>query len=65
MATETLNYPVIQGTAKDAVKEEKKAERRKDVSELSDYELTQLSSKGDMIAFEEVYNRHHRRVYAI
>ncbi|REJ79478.1 MAG: RNA polymerase sigma factor [Acidobacteria bacterium] len=32
---------------------------------MSDYDLAQASSKGDMIAFEEVYNRHHRRVYAI
>ncbi|NNE65576.1 MAG: RNA polymerase sigma factor [Pyrinomonadaceae bacterium] len=32
---------------------------------MSDYELSQASSDGDMVAFEEVYNRHHRRVYAI
>lgn len=64
--TETLNYPIIQGSTEDSVevKEKKKAEKL-NVSEMSDYELTQLSSKGNMIAFEEVYNRHHRRVYAI
>lgn len=66
MATETLNYPILQGSATE-VADTKKAEKAKkvDVTELSDYELTQASSKGDMIAFEEVYNRHHRRVYAI
>lgn len=66
MTTETLNYPIIQDSATEVAKGEqvKKAEQV-DVTKLSDYELTQASSKGDMIAFEEVYNRHHRRVYAI
>ncbi|MDQ3181592.1 MAG: RNA polymerase sigma factor [Acidobacteriota bacterium] len=27
--------------------------------------MTKLSAKGDMMAFEEIYNRHHRRVYSI
>lgn len=66
MTTETLNYPIIQDSAAEVAKGEqvKKAEQV-DVTKMSDYELTQASSKGDMIAFEEVYNRHHRRVYAI
>lgn len=64
--TETLNYPVIQDSSEEKkksgfLKEEKKVA----VSEMSDYELAQASSKGDMVAFEEVYNRHHRRVYSI
>lgn len=64
--TETLDFPVIQTAGFDAsVKSEGKKESKRDVTALSDYELTQASSKGDMIAFEEVYNRHHRRVYAI
>ncbi len=64
--TETLNIPILQGSATE-VAEVKKAKKAKsvDVTAMSDYELTQASSKGDMIAFEEVYNRHHRRVYAI
>lgn len=66
MTTETLNYPVLQNSAIDTAegKEVKKAEKV-DVTSMSDYELTQASAKGNMIAFEEVYNRHHRRVYAI
>lgn len=64
--TETLNYPILQGSATDVegTNEVKKAEKA-DVTSMTDYELTQASSKGDMVAFEEVYNRHHRRVYAI
>ena len=64
--TETLDYPVLQEAAN--TKEKKKGfikEEAVDVTKLKDYELTQLSSKGDMVAFEEVYQRHHRRVYSI
>ncbi|MEO6390898.1 MAG: RNA polymerase sigma factor [Pyrinomonadaceae bacterium] len=31
----------------------------------SDYDLAQRASKGDMAAFEEVYQRHNRRVYSL
>lgn len=31
----------------------------------TDFELAQASSQGDMAAFEEIYQRHHRRVYSI
>ncbi|HEX8745971.1 MAG TPA: RNA polymerase sigma factor [Pyrinomonadaceae bacterium] len=31
----------------------------------TDYELTQAASQGDMEAFEEVYRRHHRRVFSL
>ncbi|HJU53719.1 MAG TPA: sigma-70 family RNA polymerase sigma factor [Pyrinomonadaceae bacterium] len=33
--------------------------------EASDYELAQSSAAGDLAAFEELYRRHFRRVYAI
>lgn len=36
-----------------------------DVRFGDDYALAQASSKGDMIAFEELYGRHHRRVYSL
>ncbi|MCB1024464.1 MAG: RNA polymerase sigma factor [Acidobacteria bacterium] len=63
--TETLSYPILQN-AEIGVSDRNEAKAKYiDVTKLSDYELTQASSKGDMIAFEEVYNRHHRRVYAI
>ncbi|MCW5961502.1 MAG: RNA polymerase sigma factor [Pyrinomonadaceae bacterium] len=65
--TETLNYPVLQeGTQVAGGKTEfLKKESKVDVTKLNDFELTKLSAKGDMAAFEEVYQRHHRRVYSI
>jgi len=33
--------------------------------EASDYELAQKSAAGDLAAFEELYRRHFRRVYAL
>ena len=62
MTTETLNYPIFQGEADTGAKPSKKAF---DVTAADDFELTQLAAKGDMVAFEEVYQRHHRRVYSI
>lgn len=32
---------------------------------VSDYELARCVGKGDLQAFEEVYRRHHRRVYSL
>ncbi len=65
--TETLNYPVMQEGAQVAKgrNEFLKAEEKVDISTLKDFELTKRSAKGDMVAFEEVYRRHHRRVYSI
>ncbi len=65
MTTETLDYPTLQGAETTVATGKSASTKSVDVTKLSDYELTQASSKGDMIAFEEVYNRHHRRVYAI
>lgn len=62
--TETLEYPILQ-SSKSGDSNSKTNEQPLDVKSLPDYDLTQLSSAGNMVAFEEVYNRHHRRVYAI
>jgi len=65
--TETLEYPIWQ----DATETEKsgnnfiKTQEKIDVKTAKDFELTQAAAGGNMIAFEEVYNRHHRRVYSI
>jgi len=66
MTTDTLNYPVFhdEGEAQPAVAAEG-GERVKDVGKASDFELTQAAGKGDMAAFEQIYQRHHRRVYSI
>ncbi len=65
--TETLEYPIWQ----DAPETENpkkgfiKAEEKLDISSAKDFELTQAAANGNMMAFEEIYNRHHRRVYSI
>ncbi len=65
--TETLEYPIwhdapeIQDTKKSFIK----AEEKLDVTSAKDFELTQAAANGNMMAFEEIYNRHHRRVYSI
>lgn len=63
--TETLNYPVLQ-KAEDAKSEEKpNVVLIENLKEATDFQLAQAASNGDIFAFEETYNRHHRRVYAI
>jgi len=65
--TETLEYPILQ----ESLPVERvssgfiKPKETIDIKSAKDYELTKLSAKGDMMAFEEIYNRHHRRVYSI
>lgn len=66
MTTETLSYPIL-NTDK-AITGSAKRSRGKSVTNppaVTDFELTQAASGGDMVAFEEIYQRHHRRVYAI
>ncbi|MGQ0541686.1 MAG: RNA polymerase sigma factor [Blastocatellia bacterium] len=66
MTTETLNFPVFQTEADAAVNAKNGAARKSaNTAIATDFELTQLAAKGDMVAFEEVYQRHHRRVYSI
>jgi RNA polymerase sigma-70 factor (ECF subfamily) len=65
--TETLNYPVWQNLSTADVESEEKIEIEElaDASGSSDLILTQSAARGDMKAFEEIYNRHHRRVYSL
>lgn len=63
--TETLNYPVWQA-AEDAKSDEKSnVVYLENLKEATDFQLAQAASNGDIFSFEEIYNRHHRRVYAI
>lgn len=65
--TETLTYPVWQkapATEAEAGKTET-AEMLIDVSSSNDIVLAQSAAKGNKVAFEELYNRHHRRVYSL
>ncbi len=67
MTTETLNFPVFhskQGVVADEVLFSTESYIG-DISKAKDFDLTRAAAKGDMAAFEEVYTRHHRRVYSI
>jgi RNA polymerase sigma-70 factor, ECF subfamily len=65
--TETLNYPILQGAMNVGVGENEVAdvEKIENVSTAKDFTLAQSAAKGNMVAFEELYQRHHRRVYSI
>ncbi len=66
MTTETLSYPIL--NTEKAISGSAKRSRGKSAANspaVTDFELTQAAAGGDMVAFEEIYQRHHRRVYAI
>jgi RNA polymerase sigma-70 factor (ECF subfamily) len=65
--TETLNLPVWQGLVPADVEETETVETEKvtKTGKVSDFDLAQAAAQGDMFSFEELYQRHHRRVYSI
>jgi len=65
--TETLTYPIWQNGSLDEAKAKQlvEAEPIADASSSSDIMLAQSAAIGYMPAFEELYNRHHRRVYSL
>lgn len=66
MTTETLDYPIFTSSSTGTKAAGKSAAANlADTTKAKDFDLTQAASKGDMIAFEELYQRHHRRVYSI
>ena len=67
MTTETLNFPVFhseQGVKIDEVAFSADSSIA-DVSTAKDIELAKVAAQGNMAAFEEIYKRHHRRVYSV
>lgn len=67
MTTETLNFPVFhseQGVSTDDV-QFKATAGAVDVATAKDIDLARSAADGGMAAFEEIYKRHHRRVYSI
>lgn len=67
MTTEILNYPVFhseQGKESDVVNFTSNVAIG-DITKTADLELATVAARGDMGAFEEIYKRHHRRVYSI
>lgn len=69
MTTETLNFPVFhsdQGVETDEVQFAGLANKALvPVNEMKDLDLARIAAAGDMGAFEELYKRHHRRVYSV
>ena len=67
MTTEALNFPVFQNdTAAGGLETaQQTANPPIDIAKATDFELATAASKGDMPSFEEIYTRHHRRVYSI
>lgn len=61
--TETLTYPVWQNAGTLEIEAPEFTENINEAS--SDLTLAQSATKGNMFAFEELYNRHHRRVYSL
>ena len=67
MTTNTLSFPVFhseQGINVDNVQFAAVAAMG-NPGKAADVELARSAGKGDMAAFEELYTRHHRRVYSI
>jgi RNA polymerase sigma-70 factor, ECF subfamily len=67
MTTETLNIPLWQGLVSAEPEEIEMVEPEKvdNIGKVTDFALAQSAAGGDMFAFEELYQRHHRRVYSI
>ena len=66
MTTDTLDYPVLhKGNGLSKAKSPTEVKKMVSTVTATDFELTQAAAKGDMSAFEEIYQRHHRRVYSI
>jgi RNA polymerase sigma-70 factor (ECF subfamily) len=67
MTTETLTYTAFPNAAilGNIGEDFEAVEQIADASNSSDFELVQAATKGDMLAFEEIYSRHHRRVYSL
>ena len=67
MTTDTLNFPVFhseQGIKSDQVQFFLDGSI-KDLDKATDLQLAKSAGHNDMGAFEEIYKRHHRRVYSV
>ena len=64
--TETLTYPIWQNApAVEANTSELEEAESLVTNSSTDIELAKSAAGGNMSAFEELYNRHHRRVYSL
>jgi hypothetical protein len=63
-----INYPVWQSFEEHNKGKKNLPEENDTIKHLgsaTDFQLVQAASQGDMATFEEIYNRHHRRVYSL
>ncbi len=71
MTTKILDFPVFHNNGVDSAATENgpkanvKSFSHMKYGEASDLDLATAAAKGDLSAFEELYTRHHRRVYSI
>jgi RNA polymerase sigma-70 factor (ECF subfamily) len=68
--TEVLTYPVVNSAAMEAAVEKDftatdTVVEIAEVGKVADRELAFAAANGEMSAFEELYNRHHRRVFSL
>ena len=61
MTINATTYPIWQNTEAAS----KTTEAEKATVPMSDHALAQRAAGGDLAAFEELYGRHHRRVYSL
>ncbi|MGI9036066.1 MAG: RNA polymerase sigma factor [Pyrinomonadaceae bacterium] len=69
MTSETLTYPIWQAASAMGANAGEPSEVQPNFKAISssdsDIALAQTAAAGNMPAFEELYNRHHRRVYSL
>lgn len=58
-------FPGVNSFNKLPIKKEENENIVADFSKAKDFDLAQESARGNMEAFEEIYKRHHKRVYSI
>jgi RNA polymerase sigma-70 factor (ECF subfamily) len=74
MNTNSISYPttiwpnakiIADAELETLEREETETGLQTDTASSSDFSLAQSAAKGDMVAFEELYSRHNRRVYSL
>lgn len=62
-----INYPVWQDLDEDKKGQKNLVEAYEltNFGSATDFQLAQVAAKGNMPAFEEIYRRHHRRIYSL
>ncbi|HEX8457351.1 MAG TPA: sigma factor, partial [Pyrinomonadaceae bacterium] len=62
MTIDAATYPIWQTSEAES---KATTAKEKPLTPMSDHALAQLAAGGDLTAFEELYERHNRRVYSL